>query len=276
MARAVGEEHIAPHARAWEADGTIPRALWPHLAKLGFGGLYVPEEHGGTGLTRLDATLVFEGLARSCASTAAFLSIHNMVAAMIAKRGTDDLRERVLPKALTMETFLSYCLTEPGSGSDAAALRTRAARTDEGYALTGTKALHLRRRLFGRLRRHGADRGGQTEGHQRDLRRGRRAGPLLRRAGGQDGLARAAHAAGPARRLRRTGERPPRRGGPRLRLRHGEPRRRTPQHRRLLSGRRAGRARRRRGLRAGAPRLRPPPGGVPGPPASASPTWRSR
>ena len=140
MARAVGEAEIAPHARQWEAEGTIPRDLWPRLAELGFAGLYVSEESGGSGLTRLDATLVFEALSRSCASVAAFLSIHNMCAKMIDAYGSDDLKERFLPGALTMKTVLSYCLTEPGSGSDAAALRTRAERTNKGYRVTGTKA----------------------------------------------------------------------------------------------------------------------------------------
>ncbi|MEQ9038774.1 MAG: acyl-CoA dehydrogenase family protein [Silicimonas sp.] len=139
-ARAFGEEKIAPHARDWERQGTIPKALWLELAELGFGGLYVSEDAGGAGLTRLDATLVFEALSRSCASVAAFLSIHNMVARMIDAYGSDEMKARVLPGALTMETVLSYCLTEPGSGSDAAALRTKAARTNEGWALTGTKA----------------------------------------------------------------------------------------------------------------------------------------
>ena len=139
-ARAFGEEKIARHARDWERQGTIPKALWLELAELGFGGLYVSEDAGGSGLTRLDATLVFEALSRSCASVAAFLSIHNMVARMIDAYGSDEMKARVLPKALTMETVLSYCLTEPGSGSDAAALRTKAARTNEGWALTGTKA----------------------------------------------------------------------------------------------------------------------------------------
>jgi alkylation response protein AidB-like acyl-CoA dehydrogenase len=140
MARAVGAEEIAPHARAWEAEGTIPRALWPKLAALGFGGLYVPEEAGGAGLSRLDATLVFEALSMACPSVAAFLSIHNMCAAMVASYGTEALRARLLPGAIAMETVLSYCLTEPGSGSDAAALRTRADKTASGYALTGAKA----------------------------------------------------------------------------------------------------------------------------------------
>ncbi|MEJ6401668.1 acyl-CoA dehydrogenase family protein [Yoonia sp. 2307UL14-13] len=140
MAQAFGAEHIAPHARQWEAEGTIPKDLWPRLAELGFGGLYVSEDHGGAGLSRLDATLVFEALSQSCASVAAFLSIHNMCARMIDAYGSDTLKARIIPKALTMDTILSYCLTEPGSGSDAAALKTKATRTNEGFALTGTKA----------------------------------------------------------------------------------------------------------------------------------------
>ena len=139
-ARSFGEDRIAPHARDWEREGTIPKELWREIAELGFGGLYVSEHAGGAGLTRLDATLVFEALSRSCASVAAFLSIHNMVARMIDAYGSDEMKARVLPKALTMETVLSYCLTEPGSGSDAAALKTRATRTNAGWSLTGTKA----------------------------------------------------------------------------------------------------------------------------------------
>ncbi len=140
MARAFGEEHIAPFAREWEAAGDIPKDLWPKLAELGFGGLYVSEENGGAGLTRLDATLVFEALSMSCPSVAAFLSIHNMCAAMIDKFASPALRAKYLGKAISMETVFSYCLTEPGSGSDAAALKSKALKTETGYALTGTKA----------------------------------------------------------------------------------------------------------------------------------------
>ena len=140
MAYAFGQEHIAPHARDWEAQGTIPKDLWPQLGELGFAGLYVSEESGGSGLSRLDATLVFEALSMACPSVASFLSIHNMCAKMIDSFADDDMKARVLPKAMTMETVLSYCLTEPGSGSDAAALKTRAERTNEGYTLNGTKA----------------------------------------------------------------------------------------------------------------------------------------
>ncbi len=140
MARAFGEEHIAPHARDWEAAGSIPKELWPQVGELGFGGLYVGEDSGGTGLTRLDSTLVFEALSRSCISVASFLSIHNMCLGMIDKFASAEMKARFLPDAIAMRTIFSYCLTEPGSGSDAAALKTRATRTDRGYALTGTKA----------------------------------------------------------------------------------------------------------------------------------------
>lgn len=140
MALAFGQEHIAPFARDWDAAGTIPKDLWPKLAELGFGGLYVSEDSGGAGLSRLDATLVFEALSYSCASVAAFLSIHNMCARMIDSYGSDDLKARILPRAVSMDLILSYCLTEPGSGSDAAALKTRATRSNENYLLTGTKA----------------------------------------------------------------------------------------------------------------------------------------
>jgi alkylation response protein AidB-like acyl-CoA dehydrogenase len=140
MARAFGEDHIAPHARAWEADGTIPKAFWPRLAELGFGGLYVSEEAGGAGLTRFDAVLVFEALSRSCASVAAFLSIHNMCMSMLDRFGSEEIKERYLAPGIAMKMVFSYCLTEPGSGSDAAALKTRAVRTNDGYTLTGTKA----------------------------------------------------------------------------------------------------------------------------------------
>lgn len=140
MAYDFGQERIAPFARAWEADEEIPKSLWPELAELGFGGLYVSEENGGAGLSRLDATLVFEALSAACPSVAAMLSIHNMCAAMIDKFASDALREKYLASAITMDHLFAYCLTEPASGSDAAALKTRAVETADGFALTGTKA----------------------------------------------------------------------------------------------------------------------------------------
>jgi len=108
MAQAFGEEHIAPFAHDWDKAGEIPRDLWPKLAELGFGGLNVSEDSGGTGLSRLDTTLVFEALSASCASVAAFLSIHNMCATMIDRYGSDDLKARILPGAVSMERVMSY------------------------------------------------------------------------------------------------------------------------------------------------------------------------
>lgn len=140
MAYGFGQENIAPFARQWESDGTIPKELWPQIGELGFGALYVSEDSGGSGLTRLDATLVFEALSMACPSVAAFLSIHNMCAKMLDSFAGDELKSRIMPEVLSLNTVLSYCLTEPGSGSDAAALKTRAERTNEGYTVNGSKA----------------------------------------------------------------------------------------------------------------------------------------
>ena len=140
MARDFGRERIAPFAQEWEAAGAIPRAVLREAGGLGFAAMYVPESMGGAGLTRLDATLIIEALAMACPAVASFISIHNMCAAMIARHGSETQRARTLPGAATMETILAYCLTEPGSGSDAAALRTRAERDGDGWRLTGTKA----------------------------------------------------------------------------------------------------------------------------------------
>ena len=140
MAYAFGQEQIAPQARAWETQGTIPKELWPKVADLGLGGIYVSEDQGGSGLSRLDATLIFEALAMACPSVSAFLSIHNMCGGMIDKYGSKETRARWLPDLCAMRKVFSYCLTEPGSGSDAAALRTTAERTNENYIMNGTKA----------------------------------------------------------------------------------------------------------------------------------------
>ena len=140
MAHAFGQEHIAPFARTWEAAGTIPKELWPKAAELGLGGIYVSEDHGGSGLSRLDATLVFEALAMACPAVGSFLSIHNMCGGMIDTYGSEEAKAHWLPALCRMDKVFSYCLTEPGSGSDAAALRTRAERSNEGFVLNGTKA----------------------------------------------------------------------------------------------------------------------------------------
>ena len=107
MALAFGLENIAPHAAEWEKQGTIPKELWPELGALGLGGIYVSEDSGGSGLTRLDATLIFEALSQSCPSVASFLSIHNMCAKMLDAFGSDEVKARYLAPAISMETVLS-------------------------------------------------------------------------------------------------------------------------------------------------------------------------
>ena len=135
-----GQEQLAPQALAWEAAGTIPRSVLREAGNLGFGGLSVPEELGGAGLTRLESTLVFEALAMADPSVSAFVSIHNMCALLVAGYARAELRTALLPKLISLEAVASYCLTEPGSGSDAAALRTKAEKTETGYRLDGSKA----------------------------------------------------------------------------------------------------------------------------------------
>ncbi len=139
-ARDFAAAEIAPHAARWDEEKFFPVDTLRAAAALGFASIYVREASGGTGLDRLSAALIFEELAAACPSTSAFLSIHNMVAWMVDSFGNDEQRERWLPKLVTMEAIASYCLTEPGSGSDAASLRTRAVRDGDHYVLNGTKA----------------------------------------------------------------------------------------------------------------------------------------
>jgi len=140
-ARAFAQERLLPHAGQWDEDRTFPAEALREAAALGFAAIYVDEALGGSGLSRLDAALIFEELAAADPSTAAFLSIHNMVAWMISRFGSAEQGARFMPRLLTCELFSSYCLTEPGSGSDAAALRTRAeADGNAHYKLNGTKA----------------------------------------------------------------------------------------------------------------------------------------
>jgi alkylation response protein AidB-like acyl-CoA dehydrogenase len=139
-AREFARSEWLPHAPGWDQREEFPVAALRAAAALGFAGIYVGEEFGGSALTRLDATLIFEELATACASTAAYLSIHNMAAWMIDRFGAREQRARFLPKLMSMEHFASYCLTEPGSGSDAAALQTSARRDGDDYVLNGSKA----------------------------------------------------------------------------------------------------------------------------------------
>ena len=140
MAHDFAEQMIAPHAVNWDQTEQMPKDMLRQSAELGLASIYVPEAHGGSGLSRLDATLVFEALAMGCPSVSSFLSIHNMVAWMVSCFGSDELRETYLADLCSMQKIGSYCLTEPGSGSDAAALKTKAVRTNEGYQVTGTKS----------------------------------------------------------------------------------------------------------------------------------------
>jgi alkylation response protein AidB-like acyl-CoA dehydrogenase len=136
FARAV----MMPFARDWDEGEIFPVEALRKAAALGFGGIYVREDVGGSALSRLDATIIFEELAQGCTSTAAYISIHNMAAWMIDRYGNDAQRRRFLPKLCTMEHFASYCLTEPEAGSDAASLKTRARRDGAHYVLDGAKA----------------------------------------------------------------------------------------------------------------------------------------
>ena len=140
MAHDFAEQMIAPHAVNWDQTEQMPKDMLRQSAELGLASIYVPEAHGGSGLSRLDATLVFEALAMGCPSVSSFLSIHNMVAWMVSSFGSEKLRETYLADLCSMQKIGSYCLTEPGSGSDAAALKTKAVRTNEGYQVTGTKS----------------------------------------------------------------------------------------------------------------------------------------
>ncbi|WP_442756230.1 acyl-CoA dehydrogenase family protein [Methylocystis sp. JAN1] len=139
MALAFARERIAPFALEWDKDKFFPVETLRAAAALGMATIYVREEIGGAGLSRVDAALIFEALATGCPSVSAYLSIHNMCGWMIDAYGSDDQRRRFMPRLATMETLTSYCLTEPGSGSDAAALRARAVRRGDAYRLTGEK-----------------------------------------------------------------------------------------------------------------------------------------
>jgi alkylation response protein AidB-like acyl-CoA dehydrogenase len=139
MALSFAADVFAPHAVAWDESKHFPVAEMRQAAELGMGGLYISPDVGGSGLTRLDAALIFEALATGCPTVSAYMSIHNMSAWMIDAYGSDTQRERWLPKLCTMDLLASYCLTEPGSGSDAAALSTRAVRDGEHYVLNGQK-----------------------------------------------------------------------------------------------------------------------------------------
>ena len=139
-ARAFAAAELAPHSARWDAEKHFPTDVLKKAAELGFAGLYVQEDVGGSALSRLDASIVFEQLSYGDVSTAAFISIHNMASWMIDRFGRESLRKRYLPRLTSMELIASYCLTEPGSGSDAAAMKTSAKKDGGDYVLNGSKA----------------------------------------------------------------------------------------------------------------------------------------
>jgi len=139
-ARQFAEAELAPHSAEWDETKHFPVDVMRLAAEMGFCGIYTAEEHGGMALGRVEAALIFEELSRGDVSTAAFISIHNMATWMIDSFGSDDLRGRYVPRLTTMELIASYCLTEPGSGSDAAGLRTTAKQDADHWVLNGSKA----------------------------------------------------------------------------------------------------------------------------------------
>ena len=134
-----GQSSISPFALEWE-NSLIPKGVLKEAGELGFGSLYVNEVDGGSGLSRLDSTLVFEALAMACPSVSSFISIHNMCAWMISQYGNQHVKKEFLHPMIRMDKICSYCLTEPDSGSDSAALSTKAERTNEGFRVNGTKS----------------------------------------------------------------------------------------------------------------------------------------
>ncbi len=140
MARKFTADEITPNAAEWDENHSFPRETLNKAAQLGFGAIYVSEDHGGIGLSRIEAALITEAMAYGCPSTSAFISIHNMATWMIDAFGSDALREKFLPRLVSMENIASYCLTEPGAGSDAASLKTKAELDGDHYVLNGTKA----------------------------------------------------------------------------------------------------------------------------------------
>lgn len=138
-ARAFAEKQLAPNAARWDAEAIFPKEAFAAAGELGFMGMYTPEKAGGLGMSRLDASLIVEELARGCTTTAAFMTIHNMATSMIGKYGSDALIEQWCPDLVMGSKLASYCLTEPGAGSDAASLRTSAKRDGEDYLVNGSK-----------------------------------------------------------------------------------------------------------------------------------------
>jgi alkylation response protein AidB-like acyl-CoA dehydrogenase len=273
MASGFAAERLAPHSAEWDEKKHFPVDVLREAAGLGFAGIYVQDDVGGSGLSRLDASIIFEALSYGDVPTAAYLTIHNMASWMIDRFGSDDLRRRYLPRLTTMEKIASYCLTEPGSGSDAANMRTTARLDGDHYVLNGGKAFISGggvSDVYVVMARTGGD------GRQGRLGlRGREghAGPQLRRQRAQDGVERPADGGGELRRLPHPGgqsHRPGRRGLP---LRHDGAGWRALEHRRVLAGRGPVRAGHGPGLSREPPAVRQGPEADFQAPSSSWPTW---
>ena len=239
MARKFTADAITPFAAEWDEKHLFPRDTIREAAELGFGSIYVSEESGGIGLGRLEAAMIFEAMAYGCPSTSAFISIHNMAAWMIDRFGADAVKHKYLPSMITMERIGSYCLTEPSSGSDAAALKTKASARPRSLCRLRFQGLHLGRRRERHLCDDGPHRRGRAEGHHLPCDREGHARRELRRAGEEARLAFAADRSGQFRRSARARRESRRRRGRRLPHCNDGSRRRPPKHRRLLARRRA-------------------------------------
>ena len=210
-ARAFAREEWLPHAPGWDERQEFPVEALRRAAALGFAGIYVREEFGGSGLGRIDAAILFEELAAACVSTAAYLSIHNMVSWMIDRFGNGEQRARFLPKLTRMDHLASYCLTEPGSGSDAAALTTRARRDGGDYVLKRHQGVYFGRRRQRHLCRDGSDRRRGAARHLLPRRRKGRPGLVVWQKGKKARLELAADGDGDLRGLPGAGRQPARR-----------------------------------------------------------------
>lgn len=140
MCRTFAAKELSPNMQLWDKDETFPVETLKQLAGMGLGAIYTREDVGGTGLSREDASIIFEALSEGCVATTAYLSIHNMVAWMLDTFGSDEQRKRLVPSLATMDRFASYCLTEPNSGSDSSSLSTKAVKKGDTYVLNGSKA----------------------------------------------------------------------------------------------------------------------------------------
>ena len=251
VARRFAMDRLAPFAAEWDETSHFPVDRLREAAALGFAGIYVKSDVGGSEMSRLDAAIIMEELSAGCTSTAAFISIHNMASWMIDRYGSDAQRKHFLPSLTTMEKIASYCLTEPGSGSDAAALKTRAVKDGDHYVLNGSKAFISGAGvsdIYVCMVRTGEDgpKGISCLVVEKGTPR-----PLLRQEGAQDGLEFAAHRDGELLGLPRAGRKPRRRGGRRIPHRDERARRRAHQYRRLFGRYRARRARGSQDLRQG-------------------------